>query len=138
MRLPFFGGTPPGEDNRPIMTVPYLRDCDNWRKADQEKALCRRCAEQLATHLYRWEKKWPALSTVKTWDEKEKRFLGMDLSLFQEFIMNRFSVRTADNREWLLDRKIAALIWAECIADDSPLPPASWAFELNRKKEARI
>ena len=126
------------DDSRQAMTVPHLRDCSNWRKNDEVRALCRRCAEQLSTHLYRWPKEWPSLSTIKTWNRQEKRFLGMDLSLFQEFIMDHFSIRTADNREWLLDRKIAALIWAECISQDSPLPPAGWKIELDKKRTAKV
>ena len=120
------------------MVVPFLKDTDDWRKQDAVKVTCRKCAEQLAPFLYRWAKSWPAPSTVKTWNDKEKRFLGMGLSLFQEFIMNRFSIRTADNREWLLDRKIAALIWAECTGEASPLAAASWQLEFEKRKAAKI
>jgi len=137
VNLSFFGHRQ-DEDGKPVMVVPFIKDTDDWRKHDLVKATCRKCAEQLAGFLYRWAKSWPALSTIKTWDDKEQRFLGMDLSLLQEFIMASFSVRTPDNREWLLDRNIAALIWAECIADESPLPPASWAVESNRKTEAKV
>lgn len=123
------------EESLPVMVVPYLKDCSNWRKEDTVKAQCRKCAEQLVSHLFKWEKQLPSQCTLKTWDTAEKAFRGMDLSLFQDFIMNRFSVRTPDNQEWLLDRSIAARIWAACVADDSPLPPASWVIQLERRRD---
>jgi hypothetical protein len=120
---------------KPIMTVPTLRDCDNYLKEDLVRQICRKCAEQLAPLLYRWEKSFPSKSCLKTYDKAQKCFLSMDLDLFQSFIEDYFSVRTADH-EWLLDRSIAARIWAACIADDSPLPPADWAEEARRRHGA--
>jgi hypothetical protein len=137
MRLPFFGGTPQGEDNRPIMAVPHIKDTDDWHKADQVKAMCRKCAEQLSEHLYRCERQFPSLGTVKRWDGLQMKFVGLDHQLFREFIEERFSVRTPDGREWRLDPVIGRLIWEQCTAADSPLGPANWDIELERKKAGK-
>jgi hypothetical protein len=119
-----------------VMVVPFLRDIGDWRKADLVKAQHQKCAQQLASHLFRWERQFPSLSTIKTWNIAEKKFLGMDLSLFINFIQNHYSIRTADHHEWLLDRIIGDRIFAACIAEDSPLPPANWDVERERKKAA--
>jgi hypothetical protein len=124
------------EDQREVMVIPYLKDCDDWRKADQVKAQCHRCAEQLAPYFYRWEKKFPERSTVKTWDACERKFRGVDLDLFTLLIEERFRIDTADHRQWRLDKKIAAKIWEQCIAADSPLPAASWTIEAEKRKAA--
>lgn len=130
MRFPFFG------DSLPVMIVPYLKDTNAESKQELVKSICHRCAEQLSVHLFKWERKFPSRSTVKTWSASEGKFLNMDLSLFQEFIMNHFSVRTADNQEWMLDRSIAARIWEQCVSDESPLPPADWNIEGRKRKVA--
>lgn len=127
----------PWSDSRPVLVVPYLKDCNDFRKEEQVRQICRKCADQLSAHLFVWRKTFPSRSTIKTWCSDEKKFLGMDLSLFQDFIHNHFSVRTADNLEWLLDSKIADRIWSACIADDSPLPEANWDIEAERRKEGK-
>jgi hypothetical protein len=126
------------DDQREIMVVPCLRDVQNWRCDDKVKVQCRRCAEQLVPFFFRWAKTFPSLSAVKTWDSREQKFRGLDLDLFALLIEERFRIRTEDGRAWRLDKLIARLIWAECISDDSPLPPASWVIELKKKREARI
>ena len=95
---------------RPTLTVPFISDCDNWHKTDEVKAICQRAAKQLADHLFRWDRQWPARPRVVTWDHREKRFLGMDMALFQERVMGWFTIKTPDGREWALDRAVAALI----------------------------
>ena len=124
------------ERDDPILTVPYLRDADNEMKQTEVRAQCRKCAEQLTGHLFKWERLSPLRSTLKTWDQAQKRFCGMDIEDFQTYLMSHFSIRTADNRQWLLDKKLAALIWEQCVAADSPLPPASFAIEAERRLAA--
>jgi hypothetical protein len=121
----------------PVLTVPYLRDCDDGRKAELVRQICRKAAEQLSTHLFKWEKQYPSKSCVKSYDPVQRKFLGMNIALFQDFIMNHYSVRTPDGNQWLLDRKLADLIWAECIAADSPLPPASFDIEAERRRAGK-
>jgi hypothetical protein len=127
------------EDNssRPTMFVPYIRDTDNWSKQVEVQTQCKKCAEKLASHLFVWHKTFPYRSTVKFWCPREHKFLGMDLESFCRFIELTFSVRTADNREWRLDKKVASLIFEQCIAADSPLPEASWQVEAERKKAGK-
>jgi hypothetical protein len=122
------------DDARPVMIAPFIKDCEDGRKADLVTAQCRNCAEQLSAHLFVWRKVYPSMTMVKSWDASQKKFLGMDIALFQDFIESHFSVRTSDQREWRLDRLIAVRIWAECIASDSPLPEASWAIEAQRRQ----
>jgi hypothetical protein len=119
-----------------IMLVPMLRDLDDYEKVDQVRQQCRKCAEKLAPHLFIWRKAAPSKSTIKSWCPQERKFLGMDIALFQEFIQNQFSVRTADNKEWLLDRPIADRIWSECVSENSPLPEASWEIEREKQRRA--
>ena len=116
------------------MIIPSLYDVRNGQQAKVDSQ-CRECAKQLATHLYVWKKPFPQKSTVKKWDAKSLCFTGMDIDFFASYLMNDFSVRTDDNREWLLDRCIAALIWNACTEDSSPLPLASWELK-ELKKEA--
>jgi hypothetical protein len=119
---------------KPILRVPNLRDLDDYNKENEVRQICRKCAEQLAPHLFRWEKSFPSMSTVKSWDKAQGRFVGMDLDLFQSFIEDHFSVRTADNKEWRCDRVIADRIWSECVSADSPLPEASFAIEAQKRQ----
>jgi hypothetical protein len=122
----------------PVMVVPYLKEINNFSYQTKVNAQVHRCAEQLAAHLFKWKKEWPSLSRVMFWSVSEKRFLGLDLDNFAIFIERQFRVQTEDRMAWRLDRVIAARIWATCIADDSPLPPASWQIELNRKREGKL
>jgi hypothetical protein len=121
---------------KPIMLVPTLQDLDDYLKEDLVRQICRKCAIQLSVHLFIWKKEFALKDTIKTWCPIERKFLGMDLSLFQEFMQDHFSVRTADHQEWLLDRSIADRIWSECITENSPLPDASWAIEAQKRRAA--
>jgi hypothetical protein len=118
----------------PVLIVPYLRDSDDCTKQDKVKEQCRKCVHQLVSHLFRWEKSFPSHSTLKTWDQEQKRFLGLDLEGFQDYLMSHFSIRTEDGRQWLLDKKLAALIWESAVAADSPLLAANWAEEARRRR----
>jgi hypothetical protein len=128
MKFPFFQ-----REDQPVMVVPFIADSDAWIKQESVKAMCRKAAEQLSKYLFVWRKPFPSKDTIKSWCSIEKRFQGMDLGDFQDFVLDHYSVRTADHQQWLLDSKIASLIWAECIAADSPLPVASWAIEAQRR-----
>jgi hypothetical protein len=125
-----------GENSLSTMVIPHLKDADNFRCEDKVRQICRKCAEQLSAHLFRWAKQWPSRSTLKTYDKAQRRFVGLDLSLFQDYLMNHFIIKTPDGNQWLLDRSIAARIWSECVADDSPLPEASWAVEAQKRAGA--
>lgn len=116
------------------MVVPFIADSDAWLKQAEVKAQCQRCAQQLAKHLFVWRKPFPSKDTLKSWDKAQRCFIGMNLEDFQLFVLDHFSVRTADHHEWLLDSKIASLIWEACISADSPLPKASWAVEAQRRQ----
>src|ERR1700722_13302689 len=98
-----FNPPPAKVHGRLTMTIPTLADTRDGRQADKVKNTCNECAKLLAAHLYRWEKKYPEKSTVKTWNVESQCFLGMDIADFQNFLMTHFSLRTADGREWLMD-----------------------------------
>jgi hypothetical protein len=86
--------------------------------------------------LYVWRKPFPGKATVKSWDTASLTFQGMDLDLFREYLIRSFVLTTADSKEWLLDRAVAAAIWAACVAQDSPLSLASWEAEITLKPTA--
>jgi hypothetical protein len=121
---------------KPVMLVPMLRDLDNFQKVDQVRQQCRRCAIQLSAHLFIWRKAAPSKSTIKSWCPTERKFLGMDIALFQEFIQDHFIIKTKDGNQWLCDPKIAALIWEACVSSESPLPEASWEIEREKQRRA--
>jgi hypothetical protein len=131
MNFPKFWG-----DGKPTLLVPYLKDCGDFHKQAEVTAQCKKCAVALATHLFVWRKVFPSKSAVKFWCPTEKKFLGMSLQDFQNFVNNHYSIRTADHKEFLLDPSIASLVLEQCIAEDSPLPVASWAVEAQRRRAA--
>lgn len=124
--------------SREKMIIPNLQDCRNERMKEKVDAQCRECSRLLATHLFVWRKPFPEKPTLKSWSRESQCFQGMDIEVFQNYVMQNFNLVTADNHPWLLDRSIAAFIWNACCADDSPLGSASWQEETNRKRlEAR-
>jgi hypothetical protein len=78
----------------------------------------------------------PERSNLKLWNVETMSFIGMTIEDFATFVMANFTVKTADGKEWLLDRCIASLIWAACTEPGSPLPTASWEIEMNLKRQA--
>jgi hypothetical protein len=123
---------------RERMVIPCLQDTRNERMKDKVDGQCRECSRLLASHLFVWRKPFPEKPTLKSWSKEGLCFQGMEIQVFSDLIMERYTVVTEDNRRWLLDRSIAALIWNSCCDPDSPLPLASWQEETSRKrKEAR-
>jgi hypothetical protein len=127
---------PPKNPGRQTMVIPAIVDLRDGRQAAKVQSQCQLCAKQLAGHLYVWRRSFPQQPTVKSWDAASLTFQGMDLDLFRDFLMRNFVLKTPDGKEWALDRVVAAAIWAACIAADSPLPPASWQIEMDRKRLA--
>lgn len=127
---------PPKVQGRQTMTIPSLADIRDGRHSEKVRNQCRDCAKLLATHLYVWRKPYPEKATVKTWSKESQSFVGMNIQDFQNYLMTNFTLKTADGREWLADRSIAALIWNACCEDGSPLPPASWQVETDLKRKA--
>ena len=111
------------------MVIPFIRDINNSVQAGTVTAQCKQCATLLVPHLYVWRRALPQQPTLKSWDTASLSFQGMDLDLFREYLMRNFVLTTADSKEWLLDRAVAAAIWAACVAAGSPLPEASWLIE---------
>jgi hypothetical protein len=129
--------TPPQKlPGRKVMVIPFIKDINNSLQSATVAAQCAACATALAPHLFVWRRSFPQQSTLKSWDTASLSFQGMDLDLFQEYLMRNFVLTTADSKEWLLDRAVAAAIWAACVAQDSPLPEASWQSEIDRKRKA--
>ena len=125
------------EDARPILVVPFIRDCRDFRQEEKVKALSRKCAEQLAPYLFRWDRQFPNKPTVKFWDASQRRFLGFEPDTFCLFLEKRFRIQTRDGQSWRLDRAIASRIREACVAADSPPPPASWGIELAKQREGK-
>jgi hypothetical protein len=86
--------------------------------------------------LYVWRKPYPEKATVNSWSSDTQSFVGMTIEDFANFVMANFTLKTANGREWLLDRAVAATIWAACVEPGSPLPEASWQIEMDRKRKA--
>jgi hypothetical protein len=118
------------------MIIPSLRDLRDGRQAALVQSQCQLCAKQLVAHMYLWRKQPPERSTLKLWNVETASFTGMTIEDFATFVMANFTVKTADGREWLLDRCIASLIWSACIAPGCPLSLASWQIEMDRKRLA--
>ena len=118
------------------MLTPHIKDINNSLQAATVAAQCQQCAKDLAGSLYVWRKPFPGKATVKSWDTASLTFQGMDLDLFREYLIRSFVLTTADSKEWLFDRAVAAAIWAACVAQDSPLPLASWEAEITLKRTA--
>jgi hypothetical protein len=127
---------PPKVSGRQTMIIPYLRDVNSSLHAATVQAQCQQCAKKLASHLYVWRKQAPERTTVKNWSTETQSFTGMQIEDFAYFIMSRFELRTADGREWGLDKAVAIQIWNACIAADSPLPLANWEVEISLKRQA--
>jgi hypothetical protein len=121
---------------RKVMVIPFIRDINNSLQAGTVAAQCAACAKQLAGSLYVWRKPFPGKATVKSWSTDTQSFVGMSIEDFATFLMANFTLKTADGKEWLLDRAVAVPIWAACVAADSPLPEASWQTEMDRKRKA--
>lgn len=129
--------TPPAKiHGRERMIIPSIKEMGNARYTDKVSAQCRECAKLLAGHLYRWVKPYPEKATLKSWNAHGQCFVGMDIDVFANYLMQRFDLRTDDNHEWLLDRAVAALIWNACTDAASPLPLASWQVETDLKRKA--
>jgi hypothetical protein len=132
--------TPSSTHSRSIskerMIIPNIKDLASSREAAKVDAQLRECSRLLASHLYVWRKPFPAQATVKSWSPESLSFVGMDIDVFRCYVMDRFTLRTDDNHEWLLDRAVADLIWRSCTAADSPLPEASWSAEMALKRLA--
>jgi hypothetical protein len=118
------------------MIIPSLRDLSSSRHSAKVEKQCREAAKLLAGHLYIWRKPFPEKSTVKIWNTESLSFVGMNIEDFQNFLIEHFVLVTDDNRQWLLDRNIAAMIWNSCTEEASPLLEASWQEERNRKRKA--
>jgi hypothetical protein len=73
---------------------------------------------------------------VKNWSRETQSFIGMTIEDFQNYLMANFTLKTADGKEWLMDKVIADRIWEACTATKSPLPLASWQTEIDRKRKA--
>jgi hypothetical protein len=127
---------PPRIPGRKVMVIPFIRDINNSLQAGTVAAQCAACAKQLAPHLFVWRRSLPQQPTLKSWDTASLSFQGMDLDLFREYLMRNFVLKTFDSKEWLLDRAVAAAIWAACVEPGSPLPEASWEVEITLKREA--
>jgi hypothetical protein len=129
--------TPPAKvPGRPTMIIPSLRDLRDGGQAAKVKFQCEQCAMQLAGSLYVWRKAFPGKATVKSWSTDTQSFVGMTIEDFANFLMANFTLKTADGKEWLLDRAVAVPIWAACVEPGSPLPEASWQAEIDRKRKA--
>jgi hypothetical protein len=129
--------TPPAKvPGRQTMIIPSLRDLRDGRQAAKVQAQCQLCARQLAGRLYVWRKPPPDRSTLKLWNVETASFTGMTIEDFATFVMANFTVKTADGREWLLDKTVADRIWRSCIDSASPLPEASWEVEITLKRKA--
>jgi len=129
--------TPPAKiPGRKVMVIPYIKDINDSLQAGRVAAQCQLCAEQLRGHLFVWRKQFPERSTVKSWSTETRSFVGMTIEDFANFVMANFTLKTADGKEWLLDRSVAAMIWAACVEPGSPLSEASWQIEIDRKREA--
>jgi hypothetical protein len=113
------------------MIIPSLEDVRNSAQSGKVEAQCKECARLLARHLYLWRKPYPEKSKVKSGNAKSLSFTGMDIEVFANYLMEHFSLKTQDAREWPLDRSIAALIWNACTEDGSPLPEASSQIEMD-------
>jgi hypothetical protein len=118
------------------MIIPSLRDLRDGRQSAKVQSQCRACASQLAGLLFVWRKHFPGKGTVKSWSTETQSFVGMSIEDFANFLMASFTLETADGKEWLLDRAVAATIWAACVEPASPLPEASWQIEIDRKRLA--
>ena len=57
----------------------------------------------------------------------------MDIDLFREYLMQHFTLVTDDNREWLLDRSIASLIWQACTEDGTVEPNVQLVSATRRR-----
>jgi hypothetical protein len=118
------------------MTIPCLRDLRDGAQATKVQGQCAACAMQLAGSLYVWRKPFPGKATVKSWSTETQSFVGMTIEDFATFLMANFTLKTADGKEWLLDRAVALQIWAACVEPGSPLSEASWQTEIDRKRKA--
>jgi hypothetical protein len=130
--------TPPAKVHGKLITmiIPSLQDTRNERMKEKVDTQCRECSRLLSTHLFVWRKPFPEKPSLKSWSKEGLCFQGMNIEDFQNYVMQHFNLVTADNRPWLLDRSIAALIWNACCAEDSPLGLASWQEEINLKRKA--
>ena len=117
---------------KPVMTIPFLNELRDSRSQAKVTEQCRKCSRQLVGHLYKWTE-GSDIPSLKTWGQNT--FLGVDLPLFQEYLMEHFILLTDDKKQWLLDPAIADRIYAACTADDSPLELASLAIERTKRKE---
>jgi hypothetical protein len=127
---------PPKIHTRLTIVIPSLADVRNCTQADKVHSQCQLCAKLLASHLYVWRKSFPERTTVKQWGKKTMSFTGMNIEDFQNFLMANFKLKTMDGREWLLDKTIADHIWQACVAENSPLPLASWNVAMDLKRKA--
>src|ERR1700693_1049962 len=88
-----FHAPPPPIQGRQKMLIPNIKDIRNSLQSAKVQAQCAECARLLASHLYRWKKPYPEKSTVKSWSTESQSFLGMDISLFQQYLIQHFSLR---------------------------------------------
>ena len=126
---------PPKAPDRKTMVISSLQDTRNERMKEKVTAQCQECSRLLSNHFFVWRKSFPEKATLKSWSKEGLCFQGMDIQMFENYIMQNFNLVTEDNRPWLLDRSIAALIWNACCAEDSPLGLASWQVEMDLKRK---
>ena len=136
VKLPSFFGR---QDALPVMVIPYLKDAANWRCEDKVRQTCL-SAPNSFRRIYTADIHpaglMPACLLSNNGQCPRSDFSGLSFDLFIDFIMNHYIVKTADGCQWLLDRYIAIRIWEICCKSDSPLPPANYQIELERKRAA--
>jgi hypothetical protein len=130
-----FSGSPKIKD-KPTMVIPSFADLRDGSQIEKVKAQCFVCSQQLAKHLYRWERSFPQKSLLKVWEPETLSFVTVDLDSFSNYLTQHFALYTDDGSRWLADRVVADRILQACTASDSPLPLASWQLQTDRKRKA--
>jgi hypothetical protein len=122
--------------DKPTLIIPSFADLRDGSLTDKVKAQCFVCSQQLAKHLYRWERSFPQKSLIKKWEPQTLSFVTLDLESFSNYLTQHFALYTDDGSRWLADRVMADRILQACTASDSPLPLASWQLQTDRKRKA--
>jgi hypothetical protein len=125
-------------DTKPCIIVPAIYDIRHTAVpaiAEKVKRQIETAGTQLVNHFWKWNRRMLRATPVQ-WSESDRKFLDLDIRCFQEHLMRNFRICTTDQREWALDRCIAAMIWEFLTSDRSPLQLADWNLELTKRMEA--
>lgn len=123
------------KDNRPILVIPTLSECDHQYKQAKVQPILAKAAEQLIAsgRLWKWLR-YTGEVRLATWNEPEKKFIFMPLADFIGWVAKDYRTFDSDKAEWLGPAKVTADRLIQAILKHPALPVASFQLQDERRR----